>query len=114
MGAAKKIAFAAVIYAGYQLLTNKKYAGLRKQILSGYEEMQPTIVHTLDDIHTYLSVPKDVSDEATRIKIDDEIAQLKAKIKAIDSGKVAEKTNQMITNALDSTTKSINAIKRKK
>ncbi|MDR3330625.1 MAG: hypothetical protein LBS76_05175 [Mycoplasmataceae bacterium] len=114
MGAAKKIAFAAVIYAGYQLLTNKKYAGLRKQILEGYEETQPSIVHALDDIHTYLSVPKDVSDETMRIKIDDEIEQIKAKIKSIDSKKAAEKTNQIISTAIDYGTKSIHAIKRKK
>jgi hypothetical protein len=114
MSIAKKIALSAVVYIGYQLLTNKKYDGLRKEILSEYENAKPSLLSTLDDLHTYLVVPKDVNDETVRIRIDAEIENLKQKIKQIDAAKAAEKTNKIVTSVADNVSKSLSTLKKKK
>jgi hypothetical protein len=114
MSATKKIALAALVYIGYQLLTNKKYNGLRKDILKEYDKVKPSIIDTLDDLHTYLTIPKDVSDESTRIRIDTEIELIKEKIKNINTNKVADKTNKIITMVSENVGKSFTNLKKKK
>ncbi|MDR0675348.1 MAG: hypothetical protein LBF36_03750 [Mycoplasmataceae bacterium] len=114
MSISRKIALAAVIYIGYQLLTNRKYEGLRRDILKEYDRAQPSIISALDDIHTYLTIPKDVSDESIRIRMDAEIELIKEKIKRIDATKAAEKTNKVITILSDNITKSFANLKKKK
>jgi hypothetical protein len=114
MSVTKKIALAAVIYVGYQLLTNKKYDSLRKDIFKEYIKAKPSILNTLDDVHTYLTVPKDVSDETMRIRIDSEIELIKEKIKKIDVTKVADRTNKVIIAVGDNISKTIITHKKKK
>jgi hypothetical protein len=114
MGVTKKIALATLVYVGYQLLTNKKYDSLRKDILKEYEKAKPSIISTLDDVHMYLTIPKDVSDETTRIRIDNEIELIKEKIRNINPTKMADKTNKIITVVSDSVSKSLTNLKKKK
>jgi hypothetical protein len=114
MSLTKKIVLATAIYVGYQLLTNKKYYSLRKDILKEYEKTKPSIINTLDNVHTYLTIPKDVSDETTRIKIDKEIELIKEKIKSLDAAKIADRTNKVITTVGDSIGKSLTNLKKKK
>ncbi|MDR1234995.1 MAG: hypothetical protein LBJ97_02810 [Mycoplasmataceae bacterium] len=114
MSVTKKIALAAVIYIGYQLFTNKKYDDLRRTIFKEFEKTKPKIIETLDDVHTYLTVPKDASDETFRIKIDKEIQLLKDKIKNIDTAKVANKANKIIETTNDAVSKSLNNLRKRK
>ncbi|MDR2369567.1 MAG: hypothetical protein LBD63_02970 [Mycoplasmataceae bacterium] len=114
MSVSRKIALAAVIYIGYQLLTNKKYDGLRSDILKEYDKVKPSFISTLDDVHTYLTIPKDVGDESIRMRIDTEIKLLKEKIKKIDTTKAAEKTNKIISTVSDVVSESFTKFKKKK
>jgi hypothetical protein len=113
MGIAKKIAIGGLIYITYQLLTNKKYEHLRKDILNEYKKNKSTILETLDSVHTYLTIPKEVSDETVRIKIDQEIELLKEKIRNLNTTKLANKTGEIIESVGNNIAQTIFSKKRK-
>ncbi|MDR1991768.1 MAG: hypothetical protein LBP70_03520 [Mycoplasmataceae bacterium] len=114
MSLAKKIVLGALVYIGYQILTNKKYNGLCKQIVKEFKENKFTVIKVLDDVHTYLSVPKDIGDETVKIKIDTEIKLLKQKIMNMDAEKIASQTNKIITTVADSISNSLTSTKKRK
>jgi hypothetical protein len=114
MSAIKKIALATVVYVGYQLLNNKKYENLRKDVYARYKDLEPIINENLDSVHNYLSVPKNVSDETVRIRIDEEINLIKEKIRLIDAKKVAENTNRVISTIIEKTSSSLTELKKRK
>ncbi|MDR0739699.1 MAG: hypothetical protein LBF00_02385 [Mycoplasmataceae bacterium] len=114
MGIAKKLAFASVVYITYQLLTQKKYEHLRKTIFNEYKKNKSNILDTLDSVHTYLTIPKEMPDETVRIKIDQEIELLKEKIRDLNVTKLANGASQIIEGINDSISKTLLNKKKQK
>ncbi|GHU31155.1 hypothetical protein FACS1894166_02100 [Bacilli bacterium] len=98
MGLTKTLGLTALIYIGYQIATNKKYANLKTSILSGFEANKDSIIGKLDDAHVYLTLPKEGGSDKARLAIDEEIEALKQIINGIDAKDAAKRTNNLIDN----------------
>ncbi|MDR0825785.1 MAG: hypothetical protein LBM72_00795 [Mycoplasmataceae bacterium] len=100
MGIGKTLGLTALIYIGYQIVTNKKYDSLKSSLLSGFEANKEEIIGKLDDAHVYLTLPKEGGSDKARLAIDEEIDNLKKIINSIDAKKVAKRTNNIIDDVI--------------
>jgi hypothetical protein len=114
MSVTKKVITGALVYIGYQILTNKKYASYRKELIDAYTRNKDHIIDSLDNVSLYLNTPTDAGNEINRIKIDNEINKIKEKLLNFDDHKIAEHVVDTVTKATDIVTDSLKKINAKK
>jgi hypothetical protein len=114
MSVTKKVITGTLLYIGYQVLTSKKYAGYRKELIDAYTRNKNNIIDSLDNISLYLNTPTDAGTEVNRIKIDNQINKIKEKLLNFDEQKIAEHAVDGVAKATDIIADSLKNIKTKK
>ncbi|MDR2823175.1 MAG: hypothetical protein LBV37_01425 [Mycoplasmataceae bacterium] len=114
MSAINKLTSALALYVGYQILTKKKYSGLKHQLIEEFGRSKTNIIDFLDKMDLYLTVPKNIDVDKNRIAIEDEIRKLKRRVNAIDTDKVAKQVTDLAATSADIVVDHINRIKKNK
>jgi hypothetical protein len=114
MSVTKKVITSALLYIGYQVFFNKKYASYRDELIDAYRKNKNRIADSLDNVSLYLNTPIDAGTEINRIKIDNEIQKIKEKLLKVDDHKVAEQVVNTINKATDIIADSLKKVSSKK